>query len=426
MKFRITVLLILVVLAISACFMVNVVIPPEAAFVSGINVILFAAPAFWGTRWWLGWRDAIVLWVLLGILALLIETTAIITGFPYGHFGYSQLLGYRLFGYVPWTVALAWTPLLLAAFAVARRTTDNVLVRMVAIALILVIFDMVLDPGAVRLGFWQYADGGAFYGVPASNFVGWIFSGVIGAVVMEIFAWWKKPLLPVPAQMISSGFFIIAFWTSIAFFGGLYISFVIGILVLSGLIAFYFKYHYAFDDMIVYCDEEGRATGTARKLPAHNTDTKRHLAFSVFLFNDKGEVLLQQRSLTKKTWPGVWSNSCCGHVMLHEKTEASVRRRLKYELGLEVKELELVLPDFRYRAEKDGVVENEICPVFVGFTSLQPISNPAEVNDVKWVNWAKFRADVSDPENGYSPWAREEVELLSQNTMFRELGVESS
>ena len=426
MKFRITVLLILVVLAISAFFMVNVVIPPEAAFVSGINVILFAIPAFWGTRWWLGWHDAIVLWVSLGILALLIETTAIITGFPYGHFGYSELLGQRLFGYVPWTVALAWTPLLLAAYVIARRTIENLPVRIVAIALILVVFDLVLDPGAVRLGFWRYADGGAFYGVPVSNFVGWVFSGAIGAVVMEIFTSWKKPLLPVPAQMISSGFFINAFWTLIAFFGGLYISFVIGILVLSLLIAFYLKYYYAFDDMIVYCDEEGRATGTARKLPAHNTDTKRHLAFSVFLFNTKGEVLLQQRALTKKTWPGIWSNSCCGHVMLHEKTEAAARRRLKYELGLKVGKLDLVLPDYRYRAEKDGVVENEICPVYVGRASAQPVPNPAEVNDVRWLDWERFVEEVSDPANGYSPWAREEVELLLRSPAFERFGVEST
>ena len=101
--------------------MANVVIPPEAAFVSGINVILFAAPAFWAVKMWLGVRDAVLLFVVLGVLALVIETSAIITGFPYGHFGYLDLLGYRLFGYTPWTVFLAWTPLVLAAFAISKR-----------------------------------------------------------------------------------------------------------------------------------------------------------------------------------------------------------------------------------------------------------------------------------------------------------------
>lgn len=173
------------------------------------------------------------------------------------------------------------------------------------------------------------------------------------------------------------------------------------------------------EEIIVYCDEAGTPTGTAPKLAAHNADTKLHLAFSVFIFNGKGEVLLQQRSFSKKTWPGVWSNSCCGHVMLHESTEAAARRRLKYELGISVDKLHLILPDFRYRSEKDGVVENEICPVFVGFTSVQPVPNPDEVNDVKWVDWERFVIEVADTENGYSPWAREEVELLSTETRFK-------
>lgn len=408
---------VLALLATSAFFMANVVIPSEAAFVSGINVILFAAPAFWAVKMWLGVRDAVLLFVVLGVLALVIETSAIVTGFPYGHFGYSDLLGYRLFGYTPWTVFLAWTPLVLAAYAIAARlaVSDWLWVaRIVLVAVLLVIFDLVLDPGAVKIGFWRYEGGGVFYAVPFSNFVGWLFSGGIAGLVLEIFFWIKKPLLPAPAQMISSTFFIVSFWTFIALFAGMYWPLVIGIVVVVLLTAFYFKYHFAFDDMIVYCDESGTPTGTFPKLAAHDGDTKRHLAFSVFLFNDKGELLLQQRALTKKTWPGVWSNSCCGHVMLNETSEHAAHRRLKYELGISVEKLHLILPDFRYRAEKDGVVENEICPVFVGFTSAQPKPNPSEVNDVRWVDWQQFVVEVADPANGYSPWAREEVELLAR------------
>lgn len=104
--------------------------------------------------------------------------------------------------------------------------------------------------------------------------------------------------------------------------------------------------------------------------------------------------------------------------MLHESVEHAARRRLKYELGMSVKKLHLILPDFHYRAEKDGVVENEICPVFVGFASAQPKPNPSEVNDVKWVDWQQFVIEVADPANGYSPWAREEVELLAGKDEF--------
>ncbi|MGE3468580.1 MAG: isopentenyl-diphosphate Delta-isomerase [Pyrinomonadaceae bacterium] len=416
---------ILVLLATSAFFMANVVIPPSLAWVSGLNVILFAAPAFWATRWWLGWRDAILLWVMLGVLALGIETSAIITGFPYGHFGYSDLLGYRLFGYTPWTVFLAWTPLVLAAYAIARRLGEGkplaIIFRIVITAVLLVIFDVVLDPGAVKIGFWRYEGGGEFYSVPLSNFAGWLFSGVIAGIVLEAFTQIKKPLLPAPAQLVSSTFFIVSFWTFIAFFSAMYWPLAIGVVVVALHTAFYVKYHYAFDDMIVYCDESGTPTGTFPKLAAHDRDTKRHLAFSVFLFNDKGELLLQQRALTKQTWPGVWSNSCCGHVMLHESTEAAARRRLKYELGMSVDELHLTLPDFRYRAEKGGIVENEICPVFVGFTENEPRSNPDEVADIRWVDWEDFVIEVADPANGYSPWAREEVELLAGSEEFKTL-----
>jgi isopentenyl-diphosphate delta-isomerase len=422
---RIVIVAILATLATSAFFMANVVIPPSLAWVSGINVILFAVPAFWATKMWLGWRDALLLWAILGVLALTIETSAIITGFPYGHFGYSELLGAKIFGYVPWTVFLAWTPLVIGAYAVAAtvfREQFSVLsfefpvrlFRIVLTAIILVALDLVLDPGAVKLGFWQYDGGGFFYGVPLSNFLGWLFSGAIAGIVLEMFFAFKRPLLPVPVQLISSAFFIVFFWTAIAFFSAVYWPLVIGAVVVAALTAYYFKYHYAFDDMIVYCDESGTPTGTYPKLAAHDGDTKRHLAFSVFLFNDKGELLLQQRALTKKTWPGVWSNSCCGHIMLHESVEHAAKRRLKYELGITGVKLNIILPDFRYRAEKDGVVENEICPVLVGKFSGTPRSNPEEVNDIRWVDWNDFVIEVADPANGYSPWAREEVELLNQ------------
>ena len=388
---------VLAFLATGAFFMANVVIPAELSFVSGINVILFAIPCFWASVRWLGRRDAIILFVVFGILALAIETSAIITGFPYGHFGYSELLGYRLFGYTPWTVFLGWTPLVLAAYAVASgaivgegRSIYSQIARVIVVAILLVIFDVVLDPGAVKIGFWRYEGGGPFYGVPVSNFVGWLFSGAIAGIVFELFTWWKKPLLPVPVQLTSSGFFIIFFWTALAFFAGMYWPLVVGLIVLAIFAATYFKYHYAFDDMIVYVDDTGTPIGTSPKLAAHDGDTKLHSAFSVFLFNDKGELLLQQRALTKKTWPGVWSNSCCGHVMLHETVEHAARRRLKYELGLTVGELHMILHDFRYRAEKDGVVENEICPVMVGMCMTEPQPNPDEVNDVKWIDWEQI------------------------------------
>lgn len=413
-------------LVMSAYFMTAVIMPSQAKWVSLINVVLFAAPAFWATARWLGRRDAIILFVILGAYALAIETLALATGVPYGEFYYSELLGYKLFGLTPVTVSLAWTPLVLAAYAVVRGQWSVVslgssFARVVVATLVLVAFDLVVDPGAVKVGFWRYEGGGAFYGVPVSNYVGWLLTGLVGMVLVELFLYLRKPLLPTPVQLVSSAFFITVLWTSVACFAGLVWPVVIGVVLIVVLAGFYWRFYYPFDDMIVYVDEGGKPVGTAPKLAAHHDDTQLHSAFSVFLFNEQGQLLLQQRALSKKTWPSTWSNSCCGHVMLHEGVVDAAKRRLAYELGVKARELSMLLPDYRYRAEKDGVVENEICPVLAGFIEGEPRPNPDEVADIRWVKWDDFVLEVADPANGYSPWAVEETRLLDESPEFAEL-----
>ena len=406
-------------LCLAAFFMANVEMPEWTHLASAASVVVFAMPALWAAKMWLGWRDSTILFVIFGVYALLVETAAINTGFPYGHFGYSHHLGFKLFGVVPWTVAFAWTPLLLGAYALVANLTESRPMRIVLTALVLVLFDLVLDPGAVRLGFWRYAEGGAFYQVPLSNFAGWIASGFVGAALLDFVISRFTPLLPVPVQLASSAVLIIFFWTAFAFFAGMAVPGLIGVGILGGLAFAWWKFYYAFDDKIVLVDENGKPTGTASKLEAHNSDTKLHRAFSVFVFNGRGELLLQQRALSKKTWPGVWSNSCCGHVMMHERTEDAATRRLKFELGLSDVDLQMTLPDFRYRAERDGVVENEICPVLVGFTERTPVINPSEVADTRWVEWNQFLGSLDDPAHEISPWAIKEVRLLAESDSFK-------
>lgn len=409
---------VLVFLAVGAFFMVNVELPPWSHYISAVNVVLFALPSFWAVRWWLGWRDGAILIAVLGVYALAIEASAILTGFPYGHFGYSGLLGFRMFGLVPWTVAFAWTPLILGAYAVAANLFTSRMLRVISTTLMLTLFDVVLDPGAVLLGFWQYEGGGWFYDVPISNFTGWLVSGLVGSVILEGLVAFFKPLLPTPMQLATSVIFIGFFWAMIATFGGLEIPGLIGVATFALLVYSYSQFSYAFDDKIVFVDEENNAIATGDKLPSHNIDTKLHRAFSVFLFNPNGEFLMQQRALSKKTWPGVWSNSCCGHVMLHETVTASAKRRLKFELGISGVELKMALPDFRYRAEKDGVVENEICPVLIGFAGDEPTINLSEVEQIKWVDWNEFVASLDDPVTDISPWAVQEVRQLCESEIF--------
>jgi len=427
---RLITIALLAFLAIGAYFMVNVELPPWSHYLSGLNVVLFAIPAFWVTRRWLGWYDAFALWIVLGLFAIGIETLAIFTGFPYGHFGYSELLGAKLFGVTPWTVFLAWTPLMLGAYAIAANLFGKPpsafsfqlsVLRIIFAALIATAFDLVLDPGAVRLGFWQYEGGGWWYGVPWSNFGGWLITASAGAVVLELFLIIRRPLLPVPTTLAVSSVLIVWFWSFVVYWSGLWLAYFVSIAVFALFIELGWKRMYQFDEMLVLCDDNGTPLTTKPKSEVHTNDTPLHLAFSIFIFNSKGEVLLQQRAFSKVTWPGVWSNSCCGHQMLHESPINGAKRRLKYELGMSGIELNCILPDFRYRAELDGIVENEICPVFVGFSDKEPQINRDEVEATIWQPWSEFLQRCRQHDSDISPWAIEEAELLDANQEFQRL-----
>jgi len=172
---------------------------------------------------------------------------------------------------------------------------------------------------------------------------------------------------------------------------------------------------------VVLVDENNNPVGAMPKSAVHGKDTPLHRGFSVFLFNKKGELLLQQRALSKITWPGIWSNSCCGHPLPGESTRDAALRRLSFELGLQGVELIEILPNYRYRFEKEGVVENEICPVFAGFMDKTPVPNPEEVGDTKWVSWPQFVEDIQKQPGRYSPWCEEEAFLLVRNNAFNDL-----
>ncbi|MCW2835334.1 MAG: idi [Nocardioides sp.] len=165
-------------------------------------------------------------------------------------------------------------------------------------------------------------------------------------------------------------------------------------------------------ESVVLLDEAGRAVGTADKRGVHHAETPLHLAFSVHIFDGRGLVLVTQRALDKATFPGVWSNACCGHPAPGEDLADAVRRRVHEELGLRIDGLRLLLPRFRYRAVQDGTVENEMCPVFVATTSDEVRLDPAEVAEAKWEPWSEFRAAVLDGTRPISQWCREQVEQL--------------
>jgi isopentenyl-diphosphate Delta-isomerase len=167
------------------------------------------------------------------------------------------------------------------------------------------------------------------------------------------------------------------------------------------------------DEHVVLVDADGNAIGTAPKAAVHGPDTPLHLAFSSYVFDERGRVLLTRRASHKLTWPDVWTNSCCGHPLPGEAIPDAVVRRLSHELGLQVGRVDLLLPRFSYRAVMDnGIVERELCPVYRAVVSAEAQPNPDEVGEVRWVPWKEFADDVLRHGLDISPWCREQVAHL--------------
>ena len=166
-------------------------------------------------------------------------------------------------------------------------------------------------------------------------------------------------------------------------------------------------------EYVVLLDDAGAPTGTAERSLVHHRSTPLHLAFSCYIFDDRGRLLVTRRALSKQAFAGVWSNSCCGHPAPGEDVAEAVRRRASQELGMTLTDVTCILPDFRYRAvDADGTLENEICPVFTATGSADPRPSPDEVADWRWVPWQAFADLVATNPWAISPWAAEQTPLL--------------
>lgn len=177
------------------------------------------------------------------------------------------------------------------------------------------------------------------------------------------------------------------------------------------------------DELIIYVNDDGTPTGeTATKLRAHNARTKLHLGFSCYVFNETGDILVTQRAFGKKVWPGVWTNSVCGHPAPQEAVETAITRRLHYELGMTATDLRLVLPNYTYTTPPfNGIIENEFCPVYVARTTSSVAPNPDEVEDYAWMTWQAFmelaQADAAD---SWSWWCKDQIKQLAGHPLIAE------
>ena len=140
------------------------------------------------------------------------------------------------------------------------------------------------------------------------------------------------------------------------------------------------------------------------KALVHGPDTPLHLAFSVYVFGPDGRFLVTRRALGKRTWGGVWTNSCCGHPGPGEDVEDAARRRLGQELSLVPTSMRLALPDFSYRAvSPEGVVEHEVCPVFVAEVDADPVPDRGRGGAVAVGGLARLPGPGGAPSVGAQP-----------------------
>jgi isopentenyl-diphosphate delta-isomerase len=168
------------------------------------------------------------------------------------------------------------------------------------------------------------------------------------------------------------------------------------------------------DDTLILVDENDNEIGACEKTDCHLGQGKLHRAFSVFLFDPEGRVLIQQRHPDKMLWGGYWANSCCSHPRLGETTEIAAHRRIMEELGVTC---ELTyLYKFVYHAEfGEAGSEYENCWVFAGHFDGSLNINAAEISATRFISPAELTAEIETNNNNYSPWLKLEWERIRKD-----------
>lgn len=157
-------------------------------------------------------------------------------------------------------------------------------------------------------------------------------------------------------------------------------------------------------DTLILVDEEDRRLGHLSKSLCHEGRGVLHRAFSLLIFNEGGDLLIQQRSAAKRLWPLYWSNSCCSHPRHSETMDVATRRRLSEELGIRC-DLKFLFK-FQYHAQFDATgAERELCSVYIGRALAPPVVDPREIADWRWVSPEVLQRELSSADSSlYTPW----------------------
>lgn len=156
------------------------------------------------------------------------------------------------------------------------------------------------------------------------------------------------------------------------------------------------------EEQVILVDENDLEIGAEKKGIVH-LQGKLHRAFSIFIFNSCGNWLLQQRALTKYHSAGLWSNTCCSHPRPGESLQIATSRRLKEEMGLQCKLKEIFSITYQVNFI-DGLSEYEFDHIFIGKSDDQPIPNPQEVNQWKWIHTDELKQDILINSGNYTYW----------------------
>ena len=164
-------------------------------------------------------------------------------------------------------------------------------------------------------------------------------------------------------------------------------------------------------EQLILVNSKDEPIGVANKGDCHDGRGTLHRAFSLFIFNGQGELLLQQRSPEKRLWGGFWSNSCCSHPRAHETMDEAVHRRLEQELGMSAA-LRFIYK-FEYQAQFGALgAEHELCWVYLGRASSDVRANVTEVADWRYVTIDDLEREMLDAPETFTPWFKMEWSRL--------------
>ncbi len=165
---------------------------------------------------------------------------------------------------------------------------------------------------------------------------------------------------------------------------------------------------------VILVDKDDNQIGTMEKLAAHQNGGKWHRAFSVFVFNDNNETMLQRRALTKYHTPGKWTNACCSHQRVGESTLDAAHRRLKEEMGFDCDLHEVFNFPYQAYVEK-GLTENEYDHIVFGKFTGKPSLNKEEACDWKWISIPELQKEIKNSPENFTPWLRLMIYEVAKN-----------